>query len=117
VQRTLDEVYGKGQVSLVQAAFRWMSHHSLMKESGTVWACMQEITTWEPLIKDTEPLCNAAVCPTTPFTGKGTWGNCSSCMYFQLNRHTPRVGREIVIYSNPRGGVIAFSTLPNPLHP
>ena len=34
VQRTLDEVYGKGKVSLVQAVFRWMNHHSQLKESG-----------------------------------------------------------------------------------
>ena len=34
MQRTLDEVYGKGQVSLVQAVFRWMNHHSQLKRSG-----------------------------------------------------------------------------------
>lgn len=34
VQRTLEEVYGKGQVSLVQAVFRWMNHHSQMKAPG-----------------------------------------------------------------------------------
>jgi len=31
VRSALDEVYGAGKVSLVSAAFRWLTHHSQMK--------------------------------------------------------------------------------------
>lgn len=36
VRKALDEAYGKDQVSLVSAVFRWMNHHSKMKDNGTV---------------------------------------------------------------------------------
>lgn len=34
IKRTLDEVYGEDQVSLVSAALRWMNHHSYMTDKG-----------------------------------------------------------------------------------
>ena len=34
IVRTLDEVYGEGKVSLVSATFRWMNHHSKMRDGG-----------------------------------------------------------------------------------
>ena len=34
LQRTLQEVYGKDEVSLVQASLRWMIHHSCLKPGG-----------------------------------------------------------------------------------
>ena len=34
MMRTLDEVYGEGKVSLVSAVFRWMNHHSKMRDGG-----------------------------------------------------------------------------------
>ena len=32
VRQALDDVYGPGEVTIVSAAFRWLSHHSLMKQ-------------------------------------------------------------------------------------
>ena len=34
VQKTLKEVYGEGEVSLVQASLRWLIHHSQLKGDG-----------------------------------------------------------------------------------
>lgn len=34
VQGALEEAYGKGEVNLVQATFRWLNHHSQMKGEG-----------------------------------------------------------------------------------
>ena len=31
MRNALDECYGKDKVSLVNASFRWLNHHSLMK--------------------------------------------------------------------------------------
>ena len=34
VKKSLDEVYGKDKVSLVNSAFRWINHHSKMEGDG-----------------------------------------------------------------------------------
>ena len=34
IRQSLDEVYGVDKVSLASATFRWMNHHSAMKQNG-----------------------------------------------------------------------------------
>ena len=38
VREALDGVYGVGKVTMISAAFRWLSHHSFMKQqyNGTM---------------------------------------------------------------------------------
>ena len=40
VRQALDDVYGVGKVTMVSAAFRWLNHHSFMKQqyNGMMWS-------------------------------------------------------------------------------
>ena len=87
VRKALDEAYGKDKVSLVSAAFRWMNHHSQLKDNG-MCSCIKLSRSREnyvePLNKDTFGTSRFVLCREVVLFFRGDFLECVYMSTFGL---------------------------------